>query len=132
MSSCSDSTRYNGWHNYETWAVNLHLTNDQGQDHYWRETARELFRNAVIEDESYNTPSEQARFDLADTLKDELAHDGDPAVFTANVSLPGLFSDLLQAAFSEVNWNEIANAFLEDAQTEVDGQTIKYEMAKEA
>lgn len=127
-----NDTKYNGWHNFETWAVHLWLTNDQGSDQYWRERAQETFERSAEDHESFNTVSEQARFDLADALKDEIVPDTDPCLFSADAAFPGMFSDLLNAAFSEVDWNEIANAFLEDAETEVEGETIKYEMAKEA
>ena len=31
---------YQGWTNYETWAVNLWLGNEQGSHEYWQEQAR--------------------------------------------------------------------------------------------
>src|SRR5690348_15456796 len=38
-----DPERYNGWTNRETWAVALHINNDQG----WQESIRETVRNTV-------------------------------------------------------------------------------------
>ena len=37
---CGKPTSYNGWPNYETWAVKLWLDNDQGLCEYWRETSQ--------------------------------------------------------------------------------------------
>src|SRR5438477_252131 len=44
-----DEKRYNGWLNYETWAVNLWLSNEQGSWDYWREAAAEVYREAAGE-----------------------------------------------------------------------------------
>ena len=98
--------RYNGWENYETWCVNLWLGNDQGSDTYWREAAQEAFDEA--EADHPLTRSEKARHVLADRLKDEV-HEGVPDEST-------MYSDLLGAALSEVNWGEVADGFLEDAE----------------
>lgn len=35
------NTEYNGWTNYQTWVVNLWLTNDSGGDERLREMARD-------------------------------------------------------------------------------------------
>jgi len=115
---------YNGWHNYETWCVNLWLTNDQGTDEFWREQAQEMFQRATSKHSANFTPSEQDRFDLADSLKDSLEDEENcPALAQANV-----YCDLIRAALSEVNWAEIANAFLEDVESR-DG--AKYEYSKD-
>ena len=97
---------YNGWTNYETWAVNLWLSNDQGTDRYWRETAHETWDDA--EKDPPLSRSERARFDLSDQLKHE-TEDGSPLSDVSSV-----YSDLLTAALSEVEWHEIADGLLED------------------
>ena len=82
---------YNGWSNYETWAVNLWLSNDEGSYTYWKERAEEvkdvyeLSRELKSEIEQYN-PLEEV----------------------------SVYSDLLSAAISEIDFYEIAEAMLED------------------
>ena len=100
---------YNGWANYETWAVKLWLDNDHGTYLYWQEVARETF------DEAEDHPTlktiarpDNARYRLSERLKEEI---GDQSPLVGEASL---YSDLLSAAISEVNWDEIANALLED------------------
>jgi len=107
---------YNGWYNYETWCVNLWLTNEESSANYWCEAAQLSFRHAIIKHESYFTISEQARLDLAKQLKDEIEE-------TAPDLGASMWTDMLNASLSEVNWNEIANGFLEEVE---DGED-KYE-----
>lgn len=96
---------YNGWKNYETWVVSLWLDNDPGTSDYWRETAREILADA--EPTAHLTRNENARIALAERIKDELEDE---------VPCPdaGLYADLLHAAMGEVEWNEIAESYLDE------------------
>lgn len=105
------SERYNGWANYPTWAVNLWLSNDEP---LYRETQRiaDIMREQAPDDENVRngiwTVEDTAKFRLADHLKtwvtDELAPDLG-ASFAA---------DLMGYALGEVDWEEIADAWLEE------------------
>lgn len=88
---------YNGWKNYETWCVSLWLDNDEG-------TYLEVRELAEAEDDVN---------DLAQTLK---AYVDDLAETTCPGSREGasFVSDLLGAALSEVDWQEIASNLLEE------------------
>lgn len=99
---------YNGWKNYETWAVNLWLTNDQGTDSYWREEAQRQWRTPDNASPHWSE-SERARFSLADRLESELEEAAPELGAT-------LWADLLNAALSEVDWSEVADHFLEDCE----------------
>ena len=82
---------YNGWRNYETWNVKLWLDNDQGTYYHILELGEE---NEDV-------------YDLAKAIEDfidELRPDIEAS----------LFSDLLSAALSEVDWHEIAEAVAEE------------------
>ena len=105
----SDTT-YNGWHNYETWLVNLWMDNEQGSQEYFREQAREIH----AETDAYNTGftvAEYARFRFADWLKHYYSEENRP-------ELSGVYGDLLGAALSSVNWDEIARHYIEAIEEE--------------
>jgi hypothetical protein len=109
---------YNGWTNYETWCLQLWLTNEEGSYRYWREEARR-HRDEAPKCEQVKegiwTREQAAKFNLADQLKDEI-EDASPLTEAT------VFSDLLNAALSEVSWNEVAAAFLEELDPSEDGR----------
>ena len=106
------NTRYNGWTNYETWAVALWLDNDEGTSIETRETMREFWDTMADADERMryginNTQSEATRFHFSQWLEDY--------VETMQPDLGAtLWSDLLNAAMSEVDWFEIADNWLSE------------------
>ena len=89
---------YNGWTNYETWAVKLWIDSEEGSSNYWLEQAEEC------------ATGEHPEWALEERLKGE--HE------EALPEIHGFAADLLNAAMSEVNWREIANSLLEQAKTE--------------
>lgn len=86
--------KYNGWKNYETWLANLWLTNDQ-------EVMEELQANA----------NDMDLYDLAEGTKEWLTEQMNDIKDTIGNNL---FSDLMSAAFSEIDFYEIAKALKED------------------
>lgn len=98
-------TTYNGWTNYETWAVSLWIDNTEYHHLHWREMAQTAWDQAT--GGKIFTRAEQARFSLAEQLK------GWVEVLAPNLP-PSMYSDLLNAAISEVDWQEIAENMLED------------------
>lgn len=107
----TESKRYNGWTNYETWNVALWIDNEQGTHEYWRAAAGDAWEEAEHDRPEYFSRSEQARFQLADRLKDEITDQSHDFLETARGSA-SMWSDLLGAALSEVNWTEIADNWL--------------------
>lgn len=99
---------YNGWTNYETWAVALWLDNEQGSYDYWRERAREVF--GEYESGDQDNDKQCAYSVLADELQEQHQE--------ALPEVQGFAADLLNAAMSEVNWYEIASHYVDEVATE--------------
>jgi hypothetical protein len=76
---------YNGWTNYETWCINLWLTDNPTDYHY----LTHLSNNPRLSD--YDKAN-QLRSDIEETIPD---------------TLTGLFRDLLLSSISECNFYEI-------------------------
>ena len=99
---------YNGLTNYETWIVQVWLTNEEYSALYWKEQATEILEGAP-DTQRVLTLEQAATFELADRFKntfEEAAADDVPS---------GVFSDLLGAALANVNWREMAELFVADA-----------------
>jgi hypothetical protein len=84
------SETYNGWSNYETWAVKLWLDNDGWQ---------------------YERGMPKTAHELAAYLKEE-AQEMAPDLGSS------VYADLLGAAMDSVDWYEIAEAILLDQEPE--------------
>ena len=100
-----ETKKYNGWANYETWVTKLWMDNDEGSYHYWQEQTQECLDNAK-QLEEYFTVKEKATLLLSDQLK-SMHEENTPTV-------TGVYADLLNAALSEVDWHEIAEAVIDD------------------
>ena len=87
-----DEQGYNGWHNYETWCVNLWLTNDYADYTYIRDLIKKA--NNIV--------------DAAEQIR-EMVEEMNPIAEQAT-----LYTDLLNGALRAVDWFEIAQHFLED------------------
>ena len=87
---------YNGWTNYETWLVNLWLSNDQGTEEMINDMAKHS----------------KDVYSLMEEIKD-LIEELNPLKDNAD-----LFSDLLNGAISECNFYEIAEHYYNDNQNE--------------
>jgi hypothetical protein len=103
-------TTYNGWTNYETWLVNLWMDNEQGSQEYFREKAREIYGGPRNPYRDHMTRAADAGLAFADWLKEYHEENG-PA-------LRGVYGDLLTAALSSVNWDEIARHYIEAIEEE--------------
>jgi len=102
---------YNGWTNHETWCVHLWLSNEEGTYRTCREFARTAKREAPTCSQVREKIWPRSRatvFLLADAIKGFVS-ESNPLTESASV-----FSDLITSALCEVNWHEIAEAFLED------------------
>ena len=105
-----DEKKYNGWTNYETWAVALWIDNERSSYQYWRDEARRHRTESPAWRQVHDgiwIADEAAKFNLADQLKEEFSD-------AAPLTEPNVYSDPLGAALSEVNWSEIAEHLLAD------------------
>ena len=92
---------YNGWSNYETWNVKLWMDNDEGSYRYWNEQVQQLW-------EDTDHDKDETTRKLADAIESE---------HTDNMpEMSGTYADLLGAALSEVDWYEIAESLVSDAE----------------
>lgn len=103
-------TIYNGWPNYETWAVALWLGNDAGTYEHWRDQTRAQWNATAAPDPDWRTFTRRDRtlYKLSEQLKEEVAQDGLP-----EGTVTGVYADLLGAALSEVHWYTIAEHMLD-------------------
>ena len=85
---------YEGWSNYETWAVKLWMDNEEYTYRNFQEEAKRASR-AV-----------DSRGQLAEAIK--MFHEEQLP------EIGGFAGDLLTAAFGEVDWYEIADSLLAD------------------
>ncbi len=102
---------YQGWKNYETWAVALWMDNEQGSYDYWRERIQELTGEegglGEYAENEYLEDDVKLKFALADEIK-SMHEDA-----VEEKALDGFMADLLNGAMSEVSWDEIAGHLLE-------------------
>jgi hypothetical protein len=89
--------------NYETRAVSLWLSNDEGAYHYWREVASEY---AGEEDNDCDGETQDDIDGLADRLESELGE--------LPENLNDIQRDMLNHSFASVDWKELAQDLLDE------------------
>lgn len=113
----ADTEKHQGWTNYVTWCVKLHIGNEQGAQKQARHLAQLALADAPgcsqVADKTW-TIEQAARYHLSEALK-EWIEDG--VMADSGSSFRDLLkTDLLTRALGEVNWDEIAKAYLEDVE----------------
>ncbi len=91
---------YNGWENYETWAVNLWLTSEENSYGYWLSEAQNLYSDDDDIQEITRTLADNIRDQITDTMP----------------TSEGMFADLLGHSLQQVNWYDVARVFTEEVQ----------------
>lgn len=95
-----DDTKYNGWTNYETWLVGLHL----GEVFY---DMAEAFVEQHRNDCDMELPEAQSQ--LADELREFFYENIMPDRATTNALVWDLLAD------SRIDWRDLAETYLSDA-----------------
>ena len=108
----TEAMGYQGWANYETWAVHLWVSNDQGAHEHWEQLAADEYAAAVAADPDGNWEAwtDAAATELAERMKQELDDEAEEPRAVDNT----MYADLLSAALEEVNWFEVAEAYVEN------------------
>ena len=90
---------YNGWRNYETWLAYIWL-----EDVDWRNFVETKLLGGEEDEEIIKDKKVEM---LAEYLKDYIEEEADMA------GLNGFLDDLLTSAISEIDFTELATAFLD-------------------
>ncbi len=104
----TETKTYNGWTNYETWCVNLWLTNES-------DSAQELDR--IVHDHIINRMIGNVDVALSmksDMLKSWVRGEDEESYPSDFLQGNGMFVDLLNGALDLVNWREIIENHLDD------------------
>jgi hypothetical protein len=102
---------YNGYSNYETWAVQLWIDNNESSSAYWRRLAEEIYNHAASE-QAHFSKVEDATCILAEKLRDSYNNGMERILNDANVN-GTVWADLLNASVCAVNFGEIAKNLME-------------------
>lgn len=91
--------KYNGWSNYETWVCHLWFSNEEASWNYWNSLAIDKLK-------SNKNDKHQAIYDLAMDVK---------AFIINNIPIApaSFYSDIMLQAALEIDYTEIAKAFIE-------------------
>lgn len=101
---------YNGYKNYETWAVCLWIGDEYNSYHHWQYRANGIKTNIAngecdqVEDGIW-TAERATRFLLADEIEAEMSTH--PLIDKAT-----MYSDILNNALGRVDWHEVADSVL--------------------
>lgn len=110
-----ESLKYQGYANYETWAVSLWLNNDQGLYYRVLEMAERAREDGPVSPQALSgvwPPGRASVYLLADEIENMI---DSPLGNEAS-----MFSDLLTHALGRVDWQEIAQGVLESLPEEDD------------
>jgi len=102
----NEDRKYNGWTNYPTWNVKLWIDNDEAEYRYWLNESRAAI---AMQDEGANKKRDAVPF-----VARELQGYHEESTRMVGI-LTGWQTDCLGWALGEVNWYEIAEAYVEEA-----------------
>ena len=110
--SNENPNEYNGWTNYTTWCVNLWLDNDEQTQNATKARVADFLEDwepAPVIASIGITTAQARRYAVADMLKEWV----DEVVWPGGEPIPAcMATDLVNSALSEVDWHEIADAWI--------------------
>lgn len=106
--STTEEKGYQGWTNYETWACQLWMNNDQGTCEHYEELTAQVVKHATYRNE-FMSKERRIVHELADALKAE--HEEQAETFMGNQA--SFFADIFNSALASVNWYKIAESLIE-------------------
>ena len=95
-------SEYNGWTNYPTWNLALWINNEEILWRYW--TAR---AHTILAETSFDIM--ESKYELASAIRN-WADNNQPE----QIGDIGAYSDIMNWALQEINYEEIAESILED------------------
>jgi len=102
---------YNGYSNYETWAVQLWIDNNESSSAYWRRLAEEVYNHQASEQVHFSKV-EDATCILTEKLRDSY-NNGMEVLLSDGNATGTVWADLLNASVCAVNFGEIAKNLME-------------------
>jgi hypothetical protein len=100
--------QFSGWNNRETWAVALHLDNNQGFSDEVKQ-----FTHRAIQD----NPLEEAGYRLADSLEEWVSAFFEFDTVSTNEQLFNMMTDI--GSLYRVDWREIARVYVENMSSNI-------------
>lgn len=99
---------YQGWRDRQTWAMALHLGNDEGLYRHWREVARQALRD-------HPDDPDRARWTVEDALREWWDLQVEEQFKGATGEPELLLLDLMPQG-DMIDWRAVAEAIMEDAE----------------
>jgi hypothetical protein len=101
---------FNGWSNYETWAVALWMDNNEADYRQLRYLARRIYRDARIQHRKG-----QCDDPIVQTARIEIAKCLEHRVYEETIhSIQCLTMDLLNSSLDKIDWQELAESLLDE------------------
>jgi hypothetical protein len=102
---------YNGYTNYETWAVMLWIDNNESSSSYWRQVAAETYHHLAAE-QSHFSREDDAICLLTDKLKESYQYQMETILDRAQGD-GTVWADLLNASLCAVDFSQVAKNLME-------------------
>mgnify|MGYP003661800085 CR=1 FL=1 len=99
----TETKTYNGWSNYETWLVNLWLNNEESSQDFIEQLRSELNEIAPC------FPAETNEGLFGSFIREYVEELRE----TWHESAASLWDDIINGALQQVDWREIARAYME-------------------